>query len=841
MSFHRSKSKRHTSLRKIVIYALLLLTTTAEAQFRLDPYSITEIKAAFDLEKKSLFTKGVKHQENNANHVSLETEINYFEQWLNSNNKLVQSELNFPELGKQKIYFTAYDFFEPGFKFYLSDNESQKEISLEKGIHLKGIINNDLQSIASVSLFKNSISGIVQVNRSNCFSLTPAVNDKNKIITNLTKVNLENGNEVMASCKTDDIRHYIEDKGLLISRTKESCKRVAISIRADYDLFVKFNKNPQNVGNYILGLFNQINTIYRREDIQISISEIIIHTAPDGFPHTTATEELDHLRLKFKTYNGNISLCLSGATRNGKASLGGIAYINSLCQKNYSYAYVNVNGNFSDLPVFSYDVYSAAHEIGHVLGSRHTHACVWGPNKNQPIDNCAKVEGSCLAGQKPTKGTLMSYCYLSGQPGIDLSLGLGKEPGDLIRSKIAASACLNQYVPNAKTLVTANQHLTANFECNDGNFSNYYYDNNTIDENDDILMMSIQTNGNNIGSILDGSLKITEHTTPNYNSKKATKITAPYTNKQIEYFAMNKYWEISSSKILTKAVKIKIYVHNKDLEDLQGSLNGFTKEQLKLFTIKSPGNPNPELNHALTTENEYKEYKNAASISNNTYVLNTISPNEHTIEFETSELNAVGLGGQKASTLTQSETKFSSLKIRKIGLTQNISWATTLEKNSKHFIILKSLNGIQFDSIGKTLASLQSSVSKNYSFTDSKNTTTEVYYKLISVHNDDFKSESPIASLSSSYYATNKMSLYPNPLGATDLNVEFNINNPNILTANFRILDPAFNQIDNINTPVNQGKNIIQLPSIKMNNGFYYIQMIHSAETVTQKIVVKKS
>lgn len=58
MSFHRSKSKRHTSLRKIVIYALLLLTTTAEAQFRLDPYSITEIKAAFDLEKNHFSLKG---------------------------------------------------------------------------------------------------------------------------------------------------------------------------------------------------------------------------------------------------------------------------------------------------------------------------------------------------------------------------------------------------------------------------------------------------------------------------------------------------------------------------------------------------------------------------------------------------------------------------------------------------------------------------------------------------------------------------------------------------------------------------------------------------------------
>jgi len=85
------------------------------------------------------------------------------------------------------------------------------------------------------------------------------------------------------------------------------------------------------------------------------------------------------------------------------------------------------------------------------------------------------------------------------------------------------------------------------------------------------------------------------------------------------------------------------------------------------------------------------------------------------------------------------------------------------------------------------------------------------------------------------------LSLYPNPLGAGDLNVEFTINNPTVKTANFRILDPAFNQIENITMAVNQGKNLIQLPSTKMKSGFYYIQMIHTSETVTQKIVVKKS
>ena len=841
MNFRVYFSSRLTFLRKIAIYAILLLATSANAQYKLDPFSLIELKASCDIERKTLFDKKAISLQAHKNQASLETSVSFYENWLKSNNKLVQTDIYLPELGVQKIYFTAYDFFEPDFKFYLLDQENLKEINLDKGIHLKGIINNNLQSMVSVSLSKGIITGHIQVDGFNSFCITPGNSNKNKFFTNITKANLENEHEIIATCNTDDIRHFIEDKGLFTSRAKESCKRVAISIRADYDLYLKFNKNPQDVSNYILGMFNQINTIYRREDIQISISEIIIHTSPDGFPHTTATEELDHLRLKYKTYNGNISLCLSGATRNGKAALGGIAYINSLCQKNYSYAYVNVNGSYSGIPTFSFDVYSAAHEIGHVLGSRHTHACVWGPNKNQPIDNCAKVEGTCLAGQKPTKGTLMSYCYLAGQPGIDLSLGLGKEPGDLIRSKIAASACLNTYTPKTRSVLKANQHITANFECNDGIYSNYYYDNNTIDENDDVLIMSIQTNGQNIGSILDGTLKISEHTTEKYGAQKAAKITADYTDKQNEYFAIHKYWEVYSSKILSQPVRVKVFLNNLDFEEVQGSIPGYTKEQLKLFTIKSPGNPNPESNHALTSKNEYKEFKNSISLSQNTYILSSITQNESSAEFETIELSAVGFGAQKLSSGTQSETQFTSLKIRKTGSLQNVSWTTVSEKNSKYFIVLKSLNGIKFDSIGTVSASGQSSSNKNYSFNDSNSSPNEVYYRITSMHHDGFKSESPIASLSSSYSALNKLSLYPNPLGAGDLNVEFTINNPIIKTASFRILDPAFNQIENITISVNQGKNLIQLPSTKMKSGFYYIQMIHTTETVTQKIVVKKS
>lgn len=52
----------------------------------------------------------------------------------------------------------------------------------------------------------------------------------------------------------------------------------------------------------------------------------------------------------------------------------------------------------------------AAHELGHVLGSAHTHSCLW---PTGPIDSCwAPEDGTCFEAARPSQGTIMSYCDL---------------------------------------------------------------------------------------------------------------------------------------------------------------------------------------------------------------------------------------------------------------------------------------------------------------------------------------------------------------------------------------------------------------------------------------------
>ena len=49
-----------------------------------------------------------------------------------------------------------------------------------------------------------------------------------------------------------------------------------------------------------------------------------------------------------------------------------------------------------------------SHEIGHNIGSHHTHWCGW---PGGAIDNCADVEGSCPNNPVAQVGTIMSYCH----------------------------------------------------------------------------------------------------------------------------------------------------------------------------------------------------------------------------------------------------------------------------------------------------------------------------------------------------------------------------------------------------------------------------------------------
>ena len=155
------------------------------------------------------------------------------------------------------------------------------------------------------------------------------------------------------------------------------------------------------------------------------------------------------------TYSGRVAQLFSTRPMSG-----GLAYgIGGLCAEYpdfpgpYSIA-TELSTSFTPYPNFSYTVNVVAHELGHVMGARHTHACVWGPNKDAQIDDCGNLyatnngdtpEGTgCYDDQNPilpqNGGTVMSFCNLAGG-GIDLANGFGTEVGDFIFEQYNTAIC----------------------------------------------------------------------------------------------------------------------------------------------------------------------------------------------------------------------------------------------------------------------------------------------------------------------------------------------------------------------------------------------------------------
>jgi hypothetical protein len=143
----------------------------------------------------------------------------------------------------------------------------------------------------------------------------------------------------------------------------------------------------------------------------------------------------------------------------------------------------------SSLPSTSFTLIVVTHEMGHVLGSRHTQACVWGPGNDQQIDDCGNLwviqdgvdndedcpgdtnldgceccagdfnvdetdesvtaeGGGCFDPMNPVwpttpngSGTIMSYCHL--QPiDIDMVNGFHPEVAAVINTTFTTRACL---------------------------------------------------------------------------------------------------------------------------------------------------------------------------------------------------------------------------------------------------------------------------------------------------------------------------------------------------------------------------------------------------------------
>jgi hypothetical protein len=317
----------------------------------------------------------------------------------------------------------------------VSDDDTEREES--EGVFYRGRIKGDPNSIASISVFEDGMQAMFSsAAMGGDYHVVPMPNGEATSYMLYADRHLRNVPPF--ECQTaDEGRGYTKQELTPQIDLRNGTRCVKVYLEVDFDVF-QSKGSVAATEEYIKGIFNEVATLYSRDGITVVISEIFIWTRSSPYPDLDVFQILRAFQSVRTTMNGDVGQLI---TYKGS---GGIAVVDGLCRTNVSsrVGVSSIDNFFRTVPAYSFTVMVVAHEIGHILGSSHTHACVWNGN-NTAIDGCAgATEGSCANPGIPSSGgTIMSYCHLT-SAGINFLNGFGPQPATLIRNRIANASCI---------------------------------------------------------------------------------------------------------------------------------------------------------------------------------------------------------------------------------------------------------------------------------------------------------------------------------------------------------------------------------------------------------------
>ncbi|MFN3752911.1 M12 family metallo-peptidase [Flavobacterium sp.] len=324
------------------------------------------------------------------------------------------------------------------------DTDKGKNIPYEKGVHYRGIIKGNANSVSAFNFFNGEFNGIISSSEFGNLvvgKLDKPNNQTDYIVYSDAKMKVLN--QFACGAKEEELTEIANNEA---NRDVNTEKCVAFYYEVDNNLYLSNGSNVTTTTNWMTSVSNNVQTLFEFDGISTGLKSIFIWTQLDpynGIGNSSSTY-LTAFRDTRTIFDGDVGH-LVGIDA---GSLGGVAYLNTLCTQN-NYAYSDVNFAYSTVPTYSWTVQVITHEFGHSLGSPHTHRCSWNGN-NTAIDGCGQqagyTEGTCPQGPIPVpeeKGTIMSYCHLISGVGISFNNGFGPQPAELLVNNIDSKSCLS--------------------------------------------------------------------------------------------------------------------------------------------------------------------------------------------------------------------------------------------------------------------------------------------------------------------------------------------------------------------------------------------------------------
>jgi len=235
--------------------------------------------------------------------------------------------------------------------------------------------------------------------------------------------------------------------------------QAVIAIDTDNEWMAGKGNNVATAMTWITDAFLAMNVFFERDvETRLLIGDVTLRLTPDPYTEPSdRSKQLDEFgeywRVNMAATDRDFAAMLSGRDV-CSGCFSGIAWLNKFCDKgtqwgartpgSYSYNAIGSGRSASGIAIY------LGHEIGHNMGSPHTHCY------SPAVDQCYKGESGCYSGATSCpaggKGTVMSYCHVSGSDGA----GCGTSKSEfhptvqgLIESRLAANSpsCIAAYSP----------------------------------------------------------------------------------------------------------------------------------------------------------------------------------------------------------------------------------------------------------------------------------------------------------------------------------------------------------------------------------------------------------
>lgn len=362
--------------------------------------------------------------------------------------------------------------------FFVELHAGGEQEDLAPGVHYRGRIAGRENSVAAISLFPDEAIGLWNADDMAGNWVLGRVKNAPPAAPYLL---YEDAGLVFSS----DFSCTMPDSGAPYSKQELTRPPLAknapascldLFLEVDYDVF-KDKGGAANTIKFATSLFNQVAAVFSRDDISVQLSQLYIWNAPSPYMGATVDGQLAQFQEYRTGWQGNLAQLISYKVNGGVA-----AGFDGPCAPDPAQrmSYAGIQSNFSSIPNYSWSVNVTAHELGHLLGVRHTHACVW-YGAGRSIDDCGNTvmaernqapEGQdCYDAANPRYpadgGTLMSYCHLVEGVGISLTKGFHEQPAAVIQRKLAEADCLAECTPQVASNVCVGNVITLSLTLDD--------------------------------------------------------------------------------------------------------------------------------------------------------------------------------------------------------------------------------------------------------------------------------------------------------------------------------------------------------------------------------------